>query len=499
MAAAFSPLSTQPVFYNGQYIVGAKIYVFYAGTNTPCTAYADGASNAEHTHPFLTDGNGCIPPFWVPNRDYKVVITTTTGRVIRTIDNLPATSSSSGGGGGGVLPDTGTKIPAGFLMPAHSTGSKDGWVRANGRSIGNELSGATERANEDTAELFYALWTDDPKLPVTGGRGNSPEDDFAVGKQITLPDYRGRAPVGMADMGYLDSGRLNGVNFTDGTNKTLGASTGASTVALTVAQLAAHNHSGSSVLSGSHNHLGVTVADGIHTHGASSADAGAHAHDGTTAGNGAHGHTGSATTNGSHTHSASVDTTGTHIHAITVTGGAHTHTLQDSGDHNHTLTDPGHAHSYERSNSGTVLNGQYAVGAEQGRSAQTTGASATGIVIQPSGLHKHTVNGATLNDLAATETAAGSHTHVVGLSDNGAHTHAISVSSVGDHAHTFGTSTNGSHSHSVTVANSAAHTHAFTTADSGSHTHEIVINQTGSGEAHPNMQPSILCTWYIKL
>jgi hypothetical protein len=495
MAAAFSPLSTQPVFYNGQYIVGAKIYVFYAGTNTPCTAYADGASNAERTHPFLTDGNGCIPPFWVPSRDYKVVITTTTGRVIRTIDNLPATSSSSGGGGGGVLPDTGTKIPAGFLMPAHSTGSKDGWVRANGRSIGNELSGATERANEDTAELFYALWTDDPKLPVTGGRGNSPEDDFAVGKQLTLPDYRGRVPVGLADMGYLDSGRLNGVNFTDGTNKTLGASTGASTVALTIAQLAQHNHSGSSVLSGSHNHLGVTVADGIHTHGATSADAGAHTHDGTTAGGGGHAHSGTATTGGTHTHGASTDTTGTHVHGI-ADGGYHDHALGGGGGHTHGVNDPGHQHNYQTRLGPSTASG----GPSPANIAEITNATAmagTNISIAPIGDHTHLVGGNGTHTHSVV--AAGGHAHIVAIADGGSHTHALAVNAVADHAHTFGTSTSGSHSHTLTVANSAAHTHAFQTADSGSHTHEIVINQTGSGEAHPNMQPSILCTWYIKL
>lgn len=71
--------------------------------------------------------------------------------------------------------------------------------------------------------------------------------------------------------------------------------------------------------------------------------------------------------------------------AVTLTSNqipSHTHTatVSDPG-HNHAVTDPGHTHSYERSNSGTVLNGQYAVGAEQGRSTVNTGSNFTGVTV----------------------------------------------------------------------------------------------------------------------
>lgn len=60
---------------------------------------------------------------------------------------------------------------------------------------------------------------------------------------------------------------------------------------------------------------------------------------------------------------------------------AHTITLTDPG-HNHTITDPGHAHSYDRSNGGTVVNGNIAaVGAEQGKTNTVTGTNYTGISI----------------------------------------------------------------------------------------------------------------------
>lgn len=60
---------------------------------------------------------------------------------------------------------------------------------------------------------------------------------------------------------------------------------------------------------------------------------------------------------------------------------AHTITIVDNG-HNHTINDPGHSHGYDRSNSGTVVNGNIApVTAEQGKTNTVTGTNTTGITI----------------------------------------------------------------------------------------------------------------------
>ncbi len=71
-----------------------------------------------------------------------------------------------------------------------------GWVDAFG-SIGNAASGATTRANADTEALFTLFYNSmaDAQAPVSGGRGAGAAADFALNKNLTMPDMRGRAPV----------------------------------------------------------------------------------------------------------------------------------------------------------------------------------------------------------------------------------------------------------------------------------------------------------------
>lgn len=70
-----------------------------------------------------------------------------------------------------------------------------GWVMHNDGTLGNASSGATARANADTAALFAHFWntTDDADCPVSTGRGASAAADFAAGKTIALPKQLGRA------------------------------------------------------------------------------------------------------------------------------------------------------------------------------------------------------------------------------------------------------------------------------------------------------------------
>jgi hypothetical protein len=83
------------------------------------------------------------------------------------------------------------------------TGTLTGFVRMNGRTIGSAASGATERANADTADLYTYLWTNfsDALAPVSGGRGASAAADFAANKTITIPTMQGYGPAGLDDMG----------------------------------------------------------------------------------------------------------------------------------------------------------------------------------------------------------------------------------------------------------------------------------------------------------
>jgi microcystin-dependent protein len=147
------------------------------------------------------------------------------------------------------------EIPAGAVMMHTATTAPAGWTRCNGRTIGNAASSATERANADTADLYTHLWTNfaDAQCPVTGGRGASAAADYAANKAISLPDWRGRSPFGLDDMGNSAAGRL-GTIITDET--TNGATGGAETVTLLQSDLpnATLTVSGTTDNPGNHTH-----------------------------------------------------------------------------------------------------------------------------------------------------------------------------------------------------------------------------------------------------
>lgn len=124
---------------------------------------------------------------------------------------------------------------AGLLLGAFSTGdfkptlkttADNGWVLCDDGTIGSASSGATTRANADTAALFAVLWNNvsNTYAPVTGGRGGSASADFAANKPIALTKMLGRA--------LSVSGAGSGL-----TSRALGEIDGAETHTLTQAEL----------------------------------------------------------------------------------------------------------------------------------------------------------------------------------------------------------------------------------------------------------------------
>ena len=73
-----------------------------------------------------------------------------------------------------------------------------GWVAMNDGSIGNVGSGATNRANKDTFQLYKTIWDGviNTWAPVSTGRGATAQADFVAGKTLTLPRSLGRALAG---------------------------------------------------------------------------------------------------------------------------------------------------------------------------------------------------------------------------------------------------------------------------------------------------------------
>jgi len=107
-----------------------------------------------------------------------------------------------------------------------------GYVLADDGSIGNALSSASNRADEDTKNLFTLLWENmgEIECPVApGGRGASAAVDFTANKNITIPLTLSHT-IGVAGAGA-------GL-----TPRTLGGTVGEEIHSQSEAEIAAHLH-----------------------------------------------------------------------------------------------------------------------------------------------------------------------------------------------------------------------------------------------------------------
>mgnify|MGYP001586831302 CR=1 FL=1 len=247
-----------------------------------------------------------------------------------------------------------TSIPSGLMAPYLTTTAPSGWVRGNGRTIGNASSNASERANSDTETLYLLLWNGmsssilaiyDSAGSLTT-RGASAAADYAANKALALPDLRGRAFFGLDDMGASAAGRLGSVIGTATSNGTSG---GTETVTLTTANLAAHTH---------------TLGNHTHTHSA-------------TTGNESNDHTHAGTTgnpDNDHTHASVVTGVGTSGVAPDSGAGVVIRSLQTvssggmSANHTHNVTTGGISDNHTHNVSGTT----------SGPSSDATGSAGSG-------------------------------------------------------------------------------------------------------------------------
>lgn len=236
---------------------GGLLYFYQVGTvATPQNSFQDTGLTLTNPWPLILDANGRVPPFYLASGSVHVRLTDAAGVVQFDYPSMLVIGPSGGGGGGGSSVDPTTVLSTGDIKFRVTGETLTGWVKANGLTIGSATSGATGRANADTQSLYTYLWTNcpDAHCPVVGGRGGSAAADFAANKQITVFDLRARAPIGLDDMGASASGRLLSSNVTSGGGDgptTPQATGGEANHVLTVAELAAHNH---------------TATDSGHTH-----------------------------------------------------------------------------------------------------------------------------------------------------------------------------------------------------------------------------------------
>lgn len=242
---------------NGDPMVGAKLYFYDAQTTTPQTVYSDASLSTSIDQPILADARGMFQAIFLNPTpgSYRQKLTDADDVLIFDDDSIDVPQSATY-----APPDAGDTDPSllfttGMRIGYFGTSAPSGWVRCAGRTLGSAASTATERANDDTEDLFLHLWSVDATLTVSGGRGGSAAGDWAANKTIALPDYRERVAAGLATMGNVDAG-LVADSLVDGgeTTSALGATAGADDVVLSEAQLPAHLHALGTLKMPSHGH-----------------------------------------------------------------------------------------------------------------------------------------------------------------------------------------------------------------------------------------------------
>lgn len=203
MALLWNPVPI-PVFDpgTGERAGGAKAYFYVGGTTTPLIVYTTDDATVPQTWPVEADANGVFPPIFVPYGPFGYRVITANGTMISPNVQLVQNPAPASSGGGGSVPDAELN-KTGSTRWTFDPGQTAGYVRMNGRTIGSVGSGATERANDDTEDLYVWLYDRLPNsiCPVSGGRGANAAADYAAGKTLQLPDMRGKAPFGLDTMG----------------------------------------------------------------------------------------------------------------------------------------------------------------------------------------------------------------------------------------------------------------------------------------------------------
>jgi microcystin-dependent protein len=338
---------------NGVAYPGAIAYFYNGGTTTPRVVYTDNALTTPLGSSVTADSAGMFPAVFLPSGTYNFLITSATGVQLAAggpVDPAPTVTS---GGGGTVDPDL--LFKTGDVMWQPVSGTRTAWVRLNGRTIGNAASGATERANADTANLFAFLWANNSNTicPVSGGRGASATADYAANKTIQLVDMRGRVPAGLDDMGNSAANVLQ-VSTTVTTVNASTSATVASASGLFVGMYIVSTNipTGTTVtaISGTTvtmSNAATAGASGTAARFSTIADAQAPGSAGgdegvtlTTQGLPSHTHTGTTSTNGAHTHNYNFPSTTPSFAPGAGNGltGAVATATTSAGDHTHTFT-----------------------------------------------------------------------------------------------------------------------------------------------------------------
>lgn len=120
--------------------------------------------------------------------------------------NVPVLNAS------GLVPPENGGTFTGMITDLINASPPTGWIYTFG-TIGNAASGASNRANADTFNLFAVLWALSQTVVTPGGKGANAAADFAANKAITVIDTRGRTRATKDNLGGTPAGVLTGTTM----------------------------------------------------------------------------------------------------------------------------------------------------------------------------------------------------------------------------------------------------------------------------------------------
>jgi microcystin-dependent protein len=118
-----------------------------------------------------------------------------------------------------IMSELSRAIPTGTVLSFAGGATPEGFLLCYGQAV-NRVT---------YSDLFAAIGT-------TYGAGDG-------STTFNLPDWRGRTPIGLDNMGGVAANRITSASTNGANSTTLGGTGGAETHTLSTAQLAAHNHS----------------------------------------------------------------------------------------------------------------------------------------------------------------------------------------------------------------------------------------------------------------
>lgn len=232
---------------------GAQAFFFQGGTVTPFAVFADAGESDALPHPVVADANGRWPDIFVPyTLAYDVQVKNKYGEQISYSQRVPNPNPVDQT----VIVPPERQVQTGMMHAEFVNAPKDGYVRLNGKTIGDSTTSGpgSERANDDTLPLFTYVWNNLPDSLAAvspGPRGVSAAADFAAHKTILPPSMRGVSLAGLDDMGNTPFGAFTGLTFAAGNATTPASVIGINSITLVIENVPAHVHTGSTS-----NHLG---------------------------------------------------------------------------------------------------------------------------------------------------------------------------------------------------------------------------------------------------